>query len=122
MISAVCQNRTFGKVLEIGAGCGYQAAVLAQLVKEVHSVERVRGLYELARTHLRTLKLINRVRLSFGDGMKGLPDLAPLDRKSTRRTPVTNAHLVCRLLLEKKNETNNITTILPQQMMNKLIP
>src|SRR3546814_6661878 len=68
MISAVCQNRTLGKVLEIGAGCGYQAAVLAQLVKEVHSVERVRGLYELARTHLRTLKLINRVRLSFEIG------------------------------------------------------
>jgi len=79
MISAVCQNRAPAKVLEIGAGCGYQAAVLAQLVNEVHTIERVRGLYELARTHLRTLKLINRIRLSFGDGMKGLPDLAPFD-------------------------------------------
>src|SRR3546814_9510376 len=34
------------------------------------------------------------------------PDGSPKDRKSTRRTPVTNAHLVCRLLLEKKNKTN----------------
>ena len=37
------------RVLEVGAGCGYQAAVLAQIVREVHSIERIRGLYELAR-------------------------------------------------------------------------
>lgn len=79
MISVVSQNRDLGKVLEIGAGCGYQAAVLAQLAGEVHSIERVRGLYELARSHLRSLKLISRVRLSFGDGMKGLPGVAPFD-------------------------------------------
>ncbi|HEU0231321.1 MAG TPA: protein-L-isoaspartate(D-aspartate) O-methyltransferase [Burkholderiaceae bacterium] len=79
MLSVVSQNRDLGKVLEIGAGCGYQAAVLAQLATEVHSIERVRGLYELARGHLRSLKLISRVRLSFGDGMKGLPGVAPFD-------------------------------------------
>lgn len=79
MISAVCCNRDLGNVLEVGAGCGYQAAVLAHLGCQVHSIERVRGLYELARSNLRSVKLINRVRLSFGDGTKGLPDLAPFD-------------------------------------------
>ncbi len=79
MISAMCENRVPVKVLEVGAGCGYQAAVLAQFVKEVHAVERIRGLYELARNHLRELKLQGRVRLSFGDGMLGLPNTAPFD-------------------------------------------
>src|SRR3546814_20577176 len=79
MISAVCENRVPVKVLEVGAGCGYQAAVLAQFIKEVHAIERIRGLYELAREHLRTQKLIGRVRLPFGDGMAGLPGVAPFD-------------------------------------------
>lgn len=79
MISAVCENRDPVKVLEVGAGCGYQAAVLAQFIKEVHAIERIRGLYELARDHLRTLRLISRVRLSFGDGMAGLTATAPFD-------------------------------------------
>lgn len=79
MISAMCENRVPVKVLEVGAGCGYQAAVLAQFVKEVHAIERIRGLYELARNHLRALKLVSRVRLSFGDGMLGLPGVAPFD-------------------------------------------
>ncbi len=79
MISVVCENRVPVKVLEVGAGCGYQTAVLAQFIKEVHAVERIRGLYELARNHLRALKLIIRVRLTFGDGMAGLPGTAPFD-------------------------------------------
>lgn len=78
MISAVSRDRELVRVLEVGAGCGYQAAVLAQFVKEVHAIERIRGLYELARTHLRALKL-SRVRLSFSDGMLGLPGAAPFD-------------------------------------------
>ncbi len=79
MISVMCENRVPVKVLEVGAGCGYQAAVLAHFVKEVHTIERIRGLYELARDHLRALKLISRVRLVFGDGMAGLPGTAPFD-------------------------------------------
>lgn len=79
MISVVCENRVPVKVLEVGAGCGYQAAVLAQFIKEVHAIERIRGLYELARDHLRALKLIARVRLVYGDGMAGLPGVAPFD-------------------------------------------
>lgn len=79
MISVVCENRVPVKVLEVGAGCGYQAAVLAQFVKDVHAIERIRGLYDMARDHLRVLKLIGRVRLTFGDGMVGLPGVAPFD-------------------------------------------
>ncbi len=78
MISAVCRDRAPAKVLEVGAGCGYQAAVLAQVVKEVHAIERIKGLYETARQRLRQLRLF-RVKLSFGDGMAGAPSAAPFD-------------------------------------------
>lgn len=79
MISALCEERMPNKVLEVGAGCGYQAAVLAQLIKEVYAIERIRGLFEMARFNLRTLQLASRVRLSFGDGMVGLPGNAPFE-------------------------------------------
>ncbi|WP_160356844.1 protein-L-isoaspartate(D-aspartate) O-methyltransferase [Bordetella sp. 02P26C-1] len=79
MIAAVCEDRTPARVLEVGAGCGYQAAVLAQLIREVHAIERIRGLFEMARTNLRALRLATRVRLIHGDGMVGLPSLAPFD-------------------------------------------
>ena len=65
-----------GRVLEIGTGCGYQAAVLSQLASEVYSIERLRGLHDKARAHLRTLFLPN-VHLLFGDGMLGFPTGAP---------------------------------------------
>ena len=73
MISAVCEDRAPTRVLEVGAGCGYQAAVLAQIVREVHSIERIRGLYELARNHLRALRLTTRIRLIYGDGTVACP-------------------------------------------------
>lgn len=79
MIAAVCENRTPTRVLEVGAGCGYQAAVLAQFVREVHAIERIRGLYELARANLRALRLTTRVRLIYGDGNLGVPGVAPFD-------------------------------------------
>lgn len=79
MIATLCEERMPNKVLEVGAGCGYQAAVLAQLIKEVHAVERIRGLFDMARFNLRTLRLTGRVRLSFGDGNAGLPGNAPFD-------------------------------------------
>ena len=65
-----------GRVLEIGTGCGYQAAVLAQVAKEVYSIERLRGLHERARDNLRPLRIAN-VHLLFGDGMLGYPKGAP---------------------------------------------
>jgi len=65
-------------VLEIGTGCGYAAAVLAQLVGTVVSIERLRPLHELARANLRPLRLPN-VRLVFGDGSLGVPGHPPFD-------------------------------------------
>ena len=67
-----------GKVLEIGTGCGYQAAVMARLAREVYSVERIVQLVGKARQHLRELRL-NNVRLKHADGGVGLPDVAPFD-------------------------------------------
>lgn len=66
------------RVLEIGTGCGYQAAVLAQVVGEVFSIERIRALHERARDNLRLLRVPN-LRLVYGDGLAGLPSAAPFD-------------------------------------------
>jgi protein-L-isoaspartate(D-aspartate) O-methyltransferase len=66
------------RVLEVGTGCGYAAAVLAQLVGEVVSIERLRALHERARANLRKLRLPN-VRLVFGDGSLGVAAAAPFD-------------------------------------------
>ena len=65
-----------GRVLEIGTGCGYQAALLSRLASEVYSIERLRGLHDKARENLRTLRLAN-VHLLFGDGMIGYAKGAP---------------------------------------------
>jgi protein-L-isoaspartate(D-aspartate) O-methyltransferase len=67
-----------GRVLEIGTGCGYQAAVIAQLAEEVYSIERIRPMHELARTNLRPLRIPN-LRLHYGDGMLGLPQVGSFD-------------------------------------------
>jgi len=82
MIEAMNGSRqaggALGKVLEIGTGCGYQAAVLSFVAKEVYSIERIKPLHELAKTNLRPLRISN-LRLQYGDGMLGLPQVAPFD-------------------------------------------
>ncbi len=78
MIELVAAGRTFTKVLEIGTGCGYQAAVLSQVAGEVYSIERVRPLSERAKLNLRPLRVPN-IRLHYGDGRLGLPAAAPFD-------------------------------------------
>lgn len=65
-----------GRVLEIGTGCGYQAAVLSCVAREVYSIERLRGLHDKARENLRPLRLAN-VHVIFGDGILGYPQGAP---------------------------------------------
>lgn len=65
-----------GRVLEIGTGCGYQAAVLSLLAREVYSIERLRGLHGKARENLRHLHLAN-LHLLYGDGMTGYAQGAP---------------------------------------------
>lgn len=81
MIEVMRNNKHGGalnRVLEIGTGCGYQAAVLSMVAKEVYSVERIKPLYELAKTNLRPLHIAN-IRLHYGDGMLGFPQVAPFD-------------------------------------------
>ena len=67
-----------GRVLEIGTGCGYQTALLAQLSRQVVSIERLKGLHDQAASQLRSLGLPN-CRLVYGDGMRGHPPNAPYD-------------------------------------------
>jgi protein-L-isoaspartate(D-aspartate) O-methyltransferase len=67
-----------GRVLEIGTGCGYQAALLAGLAKQVFSVERLKPLHDKARELMAPLRLAN-VRLVYGDGMLGHAPNAPYD-------------------------------------------
>ncbi len=65
-----------GRVLEVGTGCGYQAALLSLVATEVYSIERLRGLHDKARENLRPMRLSN-VHLLFGDGMAGYGQGAP---------------------------------------------
>lgn len=67
------------RVLEIGTGSGYQAAVLAQMGADVFTVERIRELYTATRTLLTSLKY-RRIRTKLDDGTLGWPDMAPFDR------------------------------------------
>ena len=70
------RQRGLGRVLEIGTGCGYQAAVLSRVAREVYSIERLRGLHDKARDNLRPLRIAN-IHLLFGDGMEGYAKGAP---------------------------------------------
>jgi protein-L-isoaspartate(D-aspartate) O-methyltransferase len=67
------------RVLEVGTGSGYQAAILSRLAREVVSIERYRTLADTARDRLKTLGYANVTVLS-GDGFAGAPDKAPFDR------------------------------------------
>jgi protein-L-isoaspartate(D-aspartate) O-methyltransferase len=78
MIEIMRNGKVLKNVLEIGTGCGYQAAVLAQLCENVYSIERIKPLQELAKKNLRSLRIAN-LRLHYGDGMLGLPQVAPFD-------------------------------------------
>jgi len=79
MLSVLFEDsHTPQKVLEIGTGCGYQAAVMNQLFKQVFTVERIRALYDVSRAHLQR-EGGRLVRTLFGDGMLGWPTHAPFD-------------------------------------------
>ena len=79
MTEALLESGAPAKVLEIGTGSGYQAAVLAHLAGRVYSVERHRPLLEAARKRFEKLKLHN-VVTRHGDGFQGWPEQAPFDR------------------------------------------
>jgi protein-L-isoaspartate(D-aspartate) O-methyltransferase len=71
-------NHPLNRVLEVGTGCGYQAAVLAQVAREVVSIERIAALVGQTRKRYRDLR-INHVKLKHGDGMQGYAEAAPYD-------------------------------------------
>lgn len=78
MTEILLRDGPLNKVLEIGTGSGYQAAVLAQLVKEVITVERLSVFIAAARQRFQDLRLRN-IRVRHSDGMIGCPELAPFD-------------------------------------------
>jgi len=81
MVARICEalGLTGGeRVLDVGSGSGYQAAVLAELAAEVDTIERIPELAELARANLAAAGY-ERVRVHVGDGSRGLPELAPFD-------------------------------------------
>ncbi|MCC6071640.1 protein-L-isoaspartate(D-aspartate) O-methyltransferase [Massilia sp. GCM10020059] len=78
MIEVMRNGGQLNNVLEIGTGCGYQAAVLSCVARNVYSIERIKPLHELAKSNLRPLRIAN-LRLHYGDGMLGLPQAAPFD-------------------------------------------
>ena len=84
MLQLLCERagaaapRPLGRVLEVGTGCGYQAAVLARLARRVVSIERVEALHRKAREHLDATG-VRDVRLVYGDGRIGHAPLAPYD-------------------------------------------
>ncbi len=78
MTQLLLESGPCSKVLEIGTGSGYQAAILAQLVEQVFSVERIGALLKRARQRMRELKLYN-VRLKHHDGHMGWKDNGPYD-------------------------------------------
>jgi protein-L-isoaspartate(D-aspartate) O-methyltransferase len=67
------------KVLEIGTGCGYQAAILTRLCRRVFTIERHRALLKEAEARFAQLRIHN-ITVRFGDGTKGWPEQAPFDR------------------------------------------
>lgn len=78
MTEQLVAGPTLRTVLEIGTGCGYQTAILAELVDQVYSVERLQALHRQARVRLQELGYTN-TWLLYGDGYKGWPEHAPYD-------------------------------------------
>lgn len=78
MTELLLAQQTPSKVLEIGTGCGYQTAILAQLVKQVYSIERIAPLLKKAKDNLWRLKLKN-ISLQYNDGAMGWQEKAPFD-------------------------------------------
>jgi protein-L-isoaspartate(D-aspartate) O-methyltransferase len=80
MAALICEQLALQgteRVLDVGTGSGYQAAVLAEIAAEVHTIERIPELAQRARSHLDAAGYGDRVRLHVGDGTLGVPECAP---------------------------------------------
>jgi len=87
MVEALLEKGPLKNVLEVGTGCGYQTAVLAQLVDQVSSIERIDDLLNKARERMYELKFRN-VRLLHGDGNRGWSHYAPFDGIIVSAAPI----------------------------------
>lgn len=88
MTEAIVNSGPTDRVLEIGTGCGYQTAVISQLVKNVYSIERIRPLLDRARKNLRLLKIRN-AEFLHRDGSLGWDEKAPFDAIIATAAPQT---------------------------------
>lgn len=86
MTELLVNSGKLDRVLEIGTGCGYQTAIIAQLADQVYSVERIRPLLERARKHLKLLGL-RQVELKHADGNLGWGEKGPFDAILTTAAP-----------------------------------
>jgi len=80
MVALICEQLALHgseRVLDVGTGSGYQAAVLAELAADVHTIERIPELAERARASLAAAGYGQRVHLHIGDGTLGVPEAAP---------------------------------------------
>jgi len=109
------------RVLEVGTGSGYQATVLAQLVDEVYSIERIKFLHAAAQQRLQSLN-INHVHLLFADGFDGWPTQAPFDGIIVTAAPKEiPAHLIeqlamgGRLVLPLEEEGGQVLTVIDRR-------
>ncbi|HXW75373.1 MAG TPA: protein-L-isoaspartate(D-aspartate) O-methyltransferase [Steroidobacteraceae bacterium] len=97
MTEALLDGGTTDKVLEVGTGCGYQTAVLAPLVKQLYTIERVEPLLARARERLKELGIRN-VRFRHGDGTLGWKAHAPFDGILVAAAPLTVPEALLRQL------------------------
>lgn len=74
------QIKKTDKILEVGTGSGYQAAVLGELGAKVFTIERQKLLYDTAKAFLPRINPYYKIRFFFGDGYKGIPAYAPFDK------------------------------------------
>jgi len=87
MTQALTARGSLGRVLEIGAGCGYQSAILAHFAERVFSVERIAALFRKTRLLMNRLRISN-VRVRHGDGFQGWNEQAPFDSILVAAAPV----------------------------------
>lgn len=99
MTMELCQGQALQKVLEVGTGTGYQAAILSQLVKEVYTIERIEALSLQAGRSLRALKIEN-VHQRYGDGFLGWKEHAPYQGIIVTAAPLE----VPKLLMDQLDE------------------
>jgi len=119
MVALMCQVAELNgleRVLEMGTGSGYGAAVLARLAAAVYSVERIGPLYEKARARLAALGVAN-VHLQCGDGSEGWPEEAPFD------VIVVTAAMpgIARPLLEQLNPSGRLVAPIGEPDLQTLV-